>query len=85
MNINVHIERLVLDGISLAAGQRLQLQAALQTELTRILTEEELSPGLLARGAVSYVSGDPLHLTGAEDPGALGRQIARALQRGLIE
>lgn len=83
--ISVHIERLVLDGISVAPGQQSHLQAALQTELARLLAEDALSPDLLTRRAVPSISGGSLQLTGADDPGALGRQIARALQRGLME
>jgi hypothetical protein len=83
MNISVHIERLVLDGVAVAPGQQPRLQAALQAELSRLLAEGGLSPGLLAGGAVPAVSGESLQLTGGGDPEALGRQIARALHGGL--
>jgi len=35
MNINLHIERLVLDGVNIAPRQRHLLQASGETELTR--------------------------------------------------
>ena len=33
MNVNLHIERLVLDGIPLGPGQRPQLRAAVEAEV----------------------------------------------------
>lgn len=37
MNIHLHIDRLVLDGIALAPRERARLQAALEQELRRLL------------------------------------------------
>ncbi len=37
MNINLHIERLVLDGITLSPGESPLLKAAVEAELTRLL------------------------------------------------
>lgn len=82
-DINVHIERVVLDGVSLVPGQEQQVTEALQAELGRLLAEGEVSPSLLASGALPYVSGDSLDLGSGGDPDDLGREIARALHGGL--
>ena len=51
MNINVAIERLVLDGIDVPYHQRSLLQAAVEGELARLLADGGLAPSLLAGGA----------------------------------
>jgi hypothetical protein len=48
MNISVHIERLVLDGLFVSHGQRPLLQAAVEAELTRLLTAATASICLAA-------------------------------------
>ena len=82
MNINVKIERLVLDGISVPHGQRPLLQAA-EEELARLLAADGLAPGLLAGNAVPYVPAGGIQLTGESDPTHLGQQIAQTVYRGL--
>ena len=37
MNINLHIERLILDGLPIEPRQRAQVQAAVEAELARLL------------------------------------------------
>jgi len=44
MNINLHIERLVLDGVNIAPGQHHVPQTSVETELTRLLAEGGVSP-----------------------------------------
>lgn len=38
MNINLHIDRLILEDIDLSPSQRLRLQAAIEAELSKLLT-----------------------------------------------
>ena len=47
MNIKLHIERLVLDGVNIAPGQRHLLQASVTTELTRCSRTAGFRPILL--------------------------------------
>ncbi len=76
MSIALHIERLVLDGLPAHAGQRAQILAALEAELSRLLAERGL-PGVAA-GAVPRVDAAPVRLApGAPDQ--WGRQIAQSL------
>lgn len=83
MNINMKIERLVLDGISVPHGQRPLLRAAVEEELTRLLAADGLAPGLLAGNTVPYVPAGGIQLAGESDITDLGRQVGRAVYGGL--
>jgi hypothetical protein len=83
MNVRVHIEHLVLDGVPVDRHAAGDLHAAVVAELGRLLAAGPLPPGLLAGGVVPEVR-VPGTVTGA--PGATaawGAGIGRALHRGL--
>jgi hypothetical protein len=82
MNIQVHIERLVLDGIEIAYDARPLLQTAVQAELTRLLTTNGLSANLQTGGARPAIYAQPIQLSGS-NPTHLGRQIAQAVYGGM--
>ena len=82
MNINLHIERLVLDGVNIDPHQRPLLQKALQTELTRLLTERGLSSSLAQGASMPKLSTADMQLTG-NNPAQLGRQIAQSVYGGI--
>ena len=52
MNIELHIERLVLDGLPLGALDAVRVRAAVEAELSRLLTEGGIGSAWLAGGAV---------------------------------
>jgi hypothetical protein len=81
--VRLHIGRLSLDGFSLEPGQERRVRASLEKELGRLLTEEALPDRLRSGGAVPYLPGGALNIAGWKDPADLGRQIARALMKGL--
>jgi hypothetical protein len=83
MNVSVHVERLILDGLPLAHAERPALQAAVQAELARLLTEGGLSPALRGGGTRPSLPAGGIELTPSSEPGQLGRQIARAVYGGL--
>ncbi len=83
MNINLHIERLVLDGISPSLGERPLLQAAVEAELTRLLTSGGLSDALQSDGALYNVKTAGIQLASDGSPAQLGEQIAGAVYGGL--
>jgi hypothetical protein len=83
MNIQVHIERLILDGVAVAPGERSRLQAAVEGELARRLAEGGLAPALLGGGAVPAVQAGNIQLAGEPDTVGLGQQIARAAYGGI--
>ena len=84
MNINLHIDRLVLDGISLSPGDRPLLQAAVEGELTRLLASGDgLSDALQSGGALYNVRTTGIQLANDGNPARLGAQIAGAVYGGI--
>lgn len=86
-HVNLHIERIVLEGFALSAGQRGVLQEALETELSRLLTTGSGGGAFerLGNGAKSAMG--VLQMTAALSPnaapGALGRDLAQTLYFGM--
>jgi hypothetical protein len=83
MNINLHIDRLILDGMNIPHGQRHLLQASVQTELVRLFTEGGISDSLTSDDALSDVSASGIKLSNGNDPVQLGRKIARSVYGGI--
>lgn len=83
MNVNLHIERLILEGLRLAPGEHLLVRAAAESELSRLLTEGGVSQQLLRGGAVPRVSAGDIRVAGDADAGGIGRQIAQAVYGGI--
>ncbi|SHG51573.1 hypothetical protein [Massilia sp. CF038] len=83
MNISLHMERLILTGVDLPSSQRGLLQASVEAELSRLLSEGGVGAGL-ARGALlSQLDGPPIEITAGADPVQLGRQIAQSVYGGI--
>jgi len=83
MNVNVHIERLVLEGVDVASEQRGALHAAVETELVRLLTQGGLASHLSGGGATPRIDGGAISVPGGRKPAQLGRQIAAAVYGGI--
>jgi hypothetical protein len=82
MNIKVHIERLILDGLPVTSRQGDSIHAAVETELARVLADKgfDCSSGY----AVPHLAASPIQLSQVSKPSLLGQQIARAVYGGLI-
>lgn len=83
MNINLHIERLVLDGLPLEQREGPHLQAAVEQELTRLLVGGRLATQINSGGPLTSVKGGSIHLAEGVGPTGLGEQIAAAVYGGL--
>jgi hypothetical protein len=83
MNITVHIERLILDGLPIAYSQRSRLKASVEVELARLLTHGALAPDLRTPGVLSRIMAGTIELQGDEEPQQLGKHIAHALYKGI--
>jgi hypothetical protein len=83
MNVNLHIERLVLDGLPVTSQQSHSVQAAVETELTRLLAKGGLSDALHSGGALNKVKADGIQLANDAGPTRLGEQIAGAVYGGI--
>jgi hypothetical protein len=82
MSINVHIERLILDGLSVSDAQSPIIGAAVERELARLLATGGLERSLQDGGAWASVPVSNIQLT-AGKPAHLGQQIAAALYGGI--
>lgn len=83
MNINLHIESLVLDGISVPPHQRPVLQQAVESELARLLGEQGLGSEMAGGGALRELPGGTIQGFAGDDPVAFGQQIALAVYGGI--
>ena len=84
MNINLHIERLVLEGIPLAGDDVRRVQAAIEAELTKLVAGSGDGGAGLAGRDVEYVRGSDIRMAADEDPGVGGQNIAGALYGGIV-
>jgi hypothetical protein len=82
MNIVLHIERLVLDGVPVARADHEALRNALASELAQLLSTG-VHPDLLAGGARPEVIGGNIELSGGAGAAQLGGQVARAVHGGI--
>lgn len=84
MKINLHIERLVLEGLPIAHHHGPLVQAAVETELTRLLVAEGVNAhSNFTSGATPRVAAPSIQVLN-EDPVETGEQIARAVHGGII-
>lgn len=83
MNINVNIERLILEGLPISHSQRPLVQATVEAELARLLAANGLTPDLMTGGAMPNVPGGSIQLTDGRNPYGLGQQIAQAIYGGI--
>jgi hypothetical protein len=83
MKIVVQIDRLVLDGLTVAPHEHALLQAAIEAELSRLLTDGGIASGLLAGGATPSIAGGALAAGVDQQAAPLGEGIARAVYAGI--
>jgi len=81
MNIELHIDELVLHG--LPARDRRQIADAMQHELTRLFAERGTSPALANRGEVRHLDGGSFQVARGAKPNSVGAQVAQAVYGGL--
>jgi hypothetical protein len=81
MNINLHIERVVLDGLSVASGEVVLVQTAVETELGRLLASELFAP--TSSLAEARVLAGEIHIHFGSTARDLGVEIGRSVFRGL--
>jgi len=83
MNIHLHIERLVLDGLTVDGRHAPLVREALEAELTRLLTHSGLSSGLQTGGVFRRLEGDAIDRGDQKMPAQLGQQIAKSVYGSL--
>jgi hypothetical protein len=85
MKLDLHIERLVIDGSPLGPGQEAVLERAVAEELRGLLLAGGIDRlgGLAEGGARPALTGGSVDWRPASGAGGLGRAIARAAHDGL--
>jgi hypothetical protein len=79
MKIELHIERLILDGLPLERRHRRVVQAAVEKELARLLAAHGFGREWRLGGAVPRVSATGIQLGNESLPHPLGLQIAQSV------
>lgn len=79
MKINVHVERLVLEGLPGSTRRTPILKAALTTELARLLQSPDLWNAVPSSTAVPRMKARDLRVNTDASPNRLGVDIARAI------
>ncbi|HEY9643631.1 MAG TPA: hypothetical protein V6C57_24290 [Coleofasciculaceae cyanobacterium] len=80
MNLNIQIDRLILENISLLPHERQQLQRAIESELSRLLTEKGLPASLQQGGAIDRLP--PVTVSSNQKPAQMAQQIAQDIYGG---
>lgn len=80
MNINLHIERLVLDGVDVPGHRQAALQAALVSELGRLLAADGLQA---TNRQLARVQAGNVDWGGVSDPVEMGTRLAGVVRGGL--
>ncbi len=83
MNIQLHIDKLILDGFSLSPHERTVLHAAFERELTRLLAERGLNQTLANGAAVPSINVGNIQVGAGLPPANLGVQIAQSVYGGI--
>ena len=79
MRINLHIERLVLDGVPLDRHMTPLLEQAVQAELMRLLAQEKSPATALVSGATPALRGEAIRTEPAMSPLRLGNAVAQSV------
>ena len=83
MTIHLHINRMVIDGLSLSPLDHHQVKAAVEAELGALLLTQGLGGRIENDGVISSVSGNVIEQQRNQSPTSLGRQIAHSVYGGL--
>jgi len=82
-NVELHIEELILRG--LPPGSREGLAEAIQEEVSRMIAEGGLPPGLSGASGPVYLPRVSFEVDPRPRAGSIGSQVGRALHRGWTE
>jgi hypothetical protein len=81
--IQLHIDHLILDGLPIERTQVPAVQAAVEAELSRLLTERGMGSEWQAGGAVPSVRASAIQISSNHNATQLGRQIAQSVYSGM--
>lgn len=79
MNVNLHIERLVLDGLDLPPRERLRLERAFRSELAQLLGSGHGRASSWSSAREQSTRVQTVRLPSASDGTSVGRRVAHAV------
>ena len=79
MNIQLHIERLVLVGLPLSRPQGTVVRTVVERELRGLLSPGQLTSQTARRNALPPMQGGAIQAAISANPAGLGAEIARAV------
>lgn len=84
MDVRLHIDKLVLDGISVTPAQRSILVASTVAELHRLINTEGVpGTGAIGSSTAALQGGTVSHIPGQFDAESFGRGLAQAVYDGM--
>lgn len=83
MNVELVIDRLIVDGVPAEVARRPELRTALQTELTRLLSAGPLPAILQSGAAMPRLQVGNLTMPAHSDAKAWGIAVARSVYGGM--
>ncbi|MGO1500975.1 MAG: hypothetical protein ACTHWH_06785 [Marinobacter sp.] len=83
MNINLHIERLIVDDIDIQPQQRGELKAAVTAALRQQLVSQGTAFSTQSHTSFSSVNAGSISLPTSPGTESLGQQIGHAIYRGI--
>ncbi len=83
MNIDIHIERLLLDGIDATPRQLSVLKSSFESHLAHLLAKEGIGTQLQQIREIKTIYTDPISSAQHSDFFLLGERIARSVHGGL--
>ena len=83
MNVRLHIDRLVVEGLSVAGGDRARLQRRIESELARLIGAGGISAALARGTAVPTVTAPDMPVHSGASVARLGSEIATSIYGGI--
>jgi len=83
VNINLHIERLIVDDLGIQPQQRDELKAAVAAAIRRQIVSQGIGSTMQAETSRSSVSGGSFSIENNPSIESLGQQIAQSVYGGI--
>ena len=81
MNVELHIEELVLHGFP--PGDRHRIGDAVERELSRLFAERGVPHSLVQGGEVAHLDSGAFEMARGTEPAVIGGRVARTVYEGL--
>lgn len=83
MNIELHIDRLVLEGLPLESRQGPQLREAIESELQQLLQSHGLAANMQTEQTIRRIQAPVIQFSRSPQVQSLGQHIAHSIYSGI--